>query len=104
VLVRPVSIVSPQHFVNVARQKALDFGRTEIIGPDARVTSLIQDEGQVRRNDLVVTSTATKKEVHHKHTRSFEDMFMEKPRGLFADQFEVSKGTGLRFPTLKRGS
>lgn len=87
-LVRPVSIVSTQHFVNIARQKALEFGQTEIIGPQATIGPT-RHETQVKRDDLVVTSTATHKEASHKRTSSFEDFFREKPRGLFADQFEV---------------
>ncbi|KAK9899016.1 PALP-domain-containing protein [Cystobasidium minutum MCA 4210] len=85
--VRPVSIVSTQHFVNIARQKALDYGQTEIVGPAATVGSN-RHEDQVKRDDLVITSKATHKEANHKRTSSFEDFFREKPRGLFADQFE----------------
>lgn len=88
VSVRPVSIVSTQHFVNIARQKALEFGETEIIGPQATIGPTRHEE-QVRRDDLVVTSTANRKEATHKRSSSFEDFFREKPRGLFADQFEV---------------
>lgn len=42
---------------------------------------------------MVVTSTATHKQASHKRTSSFEDFFREKPRGLFADQFEVGSET-----------
>lgn len=86
-----MSIVSTQHFVNIARQRALQFGTTVIIGPDAQADAST-NQSQVHRNDLVVTSTASQEQVSHKKTASttFEDFFREKPRGLFADQFEVS--------------
>ncbi|KAG8900244.1 hypothetical protein FRB99_006175 [Tulasnella sp. 403] len=75
--VRPSSIVDKKQFVNVARQRALDFGSTEI--------SNDQDEG--------ITVTAKAGSSDSSSGRSSFDTQIEterKPRGFFADQFEAS--------------
>lgn len=91
--VRPVSIVSTQHFVNLARKKALHFGKTELVGPEPCEDGIGGPEGS--RGDLVVTSTASENEVRHTGqsggrgiSAKITDAFAQKPRGLFADQFE----------------
>ena len=84
--VRPVSIVSRQHYVNLARHRAESFGGIEIVGPD----------GKQRRDDLVVTTRADRDEVYHQNQdkRQMWDSFEDQPRGFFADQFEVESLTG----------
>lgn len=62
---------------NVAKQRALDFGSTELTN---------QVEG------VSVSTTAAKDEVDHasRRNRRFSSSAVEnKPRGFFADQFEV---------------
>jgi cysteine synthase A len=86
--VRPVSIVSAQHFVNLARKRALEFGRTELVGPDP-VDFEGQNEKPSTRDDLIVTTQAREGEVRHLNPTAVRDAFAERPRGLFADQFEV---------------
>ncbi|KAG8925918.1 hypothetical protein FRC00_003481 [Tulasnella sp. 408] len=82
--VRPSSIVDKKQFVNVARQRALEFGNTKIADD--------QDEG------VAVSSTASSEEVDDIKARAG---MATKARGFFADQFENRsnydahfKGTG----------
>lgn len=98
---RPVSIVSTQHFVNLARKKALQFGKTELVGPEPCEDGI--DGPDSFRQDLVVTSTASETEVKHTGqsgrrgiSAKITDAFAQKPRGLFADQFEVRARGGFR--------
>ncbi|KAG8863255.1 hypothetical protein FRB96_008746 [Tulasnella sp. 330] len=81
--VRPSSIVDKKQFVNVAKQRALDFGSTEF-------------SNEV---DVSISTTATPSEVLHKSTQTSASE--KKARGFFADQFESRsnfnahyKGTG----------
>jgi len=85
--VRPVSIVSTQHFVNLARKKALEYGQTELVGPDP-VTNDATELGSASREDLVVTTKSPEGAVNHAASDASRDDFSEGARGLFADQFE----------------
>ena len=84
--VRAVSIVSSQHYVNLARRRALDHGKTELVGPDP-----IEADGQKpyseRRQDLVVSSRAD--EVDVLSLGKLTGAYADRPRAFFADQFEV---------------
>jgi cysteine synthase A len=84
--VRPVSIVSSQHFVNLARSKALAFGKTELVGPNPFD---IETEGEEAfenaREDLVVTTDMAAEDLD----LALSDNPAKQPRGLFADQFEA---------------
>lgn len=71
--VRPASIVDKKQFVNLARQRALEFGNA--INPI------------VISADTIVT-TDTKESVTDNEDPFAEDRQRQKPRGFFADQFE----------------
>ncbi|KAL7010361.1 Cysteine synthase 2 [Cystobasidiomycetes sp. EMM_F5] len=90
--VRPVSIVSTQHFVNLARRQALNFGKVELVGPAAVPDGHnILHSKSVRRDDLVITSSANgllHEEGEQDNAAINEDDLETRPRGLFADQFE----------------
>ncbi|KAG9006782.1 hypothetical protein FRB94_000466 [Tulasnella sp. JGI-2019a] len=86
--VRPSSIVDKKQFVNVAKQRALEFGSTKLSN---------EAEG------VSVSTTATTAEVAHKSLPRPQASLAskEEPRGFFADQFESRsnfdahyKGTG----------
>jgi len=96
-LVRPVSIVSRQHFVNLARSRALAFGTRELVGPSAHnhpgaAPSLArQDSKSDQREDLIVTTSAPVASQHDGKEQEVEwDALEKRPRGFFADQFEAS--------------
>jgi hypothetical protein len=69
--VRPVSIVSRSHYVNLARRRAQEFGKTTIVGQESQ------------GSDVVVSTKETDKEV------SKTGLDERRQRGFFADQFEV---------------
>lgn len=99
-IVRPVSIVSTQHFVNLARRQALNFGKVELVGPAAVPDGHnILHSKSVRRDDLVITSSANgllHEEGEQDNAAINEDDLETRPRGLFADQFEVRKSHSFR--------
>ncbi|KAG8980117.1 hypothetical protein FRB90_007821, partial [Tulasnella sp. 427] len=72
--VRPSSIVDKKQFVNVARQRALAFGTTEIADD--------QNEG------IAVSTKATSEGIDNFKSHAG---LTTKARGFFADQFEVSE-------------
>lgn len=74
--VRPVSIVDKRHYVNLARQRALEFGRTTITSEtgDAAVEPEATPSLLIRSQSLP--------------SPAMTDAFLDPPRGLFADQFE----------------
>nr|KIR83946.1 cysteine synthase A [Cryptococcus tetragattii IND107] len=85
--VRPASIVDQKQFVNLARKRALEFGKSEITN--------IPGHGE----EIAVSTDAEPSEINHHHL--FPSAFEYKPRGFFADQFENDsnfmahyKGTG----------
>ncbi|OWZ26431.1 cysteine synthase A [Cryptococcus neoformans] len=85
--VRPASIVDQKQFVNLARKRALEFGKSELTN--------IPGHGE----EIAVSTAAEPSEVNHHHL--FPSAFEHKPRGFFADQFENDsnfmahyKGTG----------
>lgn len=104
--VRPVPIVSREHYVHLARDRAEHFGRTELVGPHvqrhhrAGEAAADADGGggelgapgdDAPRDDLVVTTSVSDADVYHRgqgQGRAW-DRYEERPRGFFADQFEV---------------
>ncbi|KAG8961789.1 hypothetical protein FRC03_004946 [Tulasnella sp. 419] len=72
--VRPASIVDKKQFVNLAKQRALEFGDVELQND--------VEEG------FVVTTQATESEVSHQNRPDDNDEAETKARGFFADQFE----------------
>ncbi|KIY64946.1 PALP-domain-containing protein [Cylindrobasidium torrendii FP15055 ss-10] len=77
--VRPASIVDKGQFVNVARQRAMDFGRTHAEAPTDRPNVLSSTP-----STLVVSTSADDGEA----SPSDNTDFIQRPRGFFADQFE----------------
>ncbi|GAA95411.1 uncharacterized protein L969DRAFT_101530 [Mixia osmundae IAM 14324] len=89
--VRPVSIVDKQHYVNLARSRALHHGLTQLIGPDPAIdpTPAMGYRKAQPRSDEVVTTDADHDAVFHENTpKGHEDDLEKLPRGFFADQFE----------------
>ena len=75
---------------NLARQRALEFGRSDVIhGLDSSMSNEIGTEMTSSSSTVVVRSTATEAEVTNEES-SPNDQLHSKPRGFFADQFEVS--------------
>ncbi|GAA5992277.1 hypothetical protein JCM10908_000403 [Rhodotorula pacifica] len=111
--VRPVSIVDPSHYVNLARRRALEFGKRTVVAhssgdspsdtPRAVTPALIATGGK-NAPDLLITSntpTPTRPSTPGFSTPSSDfprhdelnghaerKAFRDPPRGLFADQFE----------------
>lgn len=92
--VRPVSIVDRRHYVNLARQRALEFGKghdvvrstTSASTPSATpraVTPSLESggPGAGAPPDLLVTAGSPPRS-------SSVSGYVDPPRGLFADQFE----------------
>ncbi|GAA5910870.1 hypothetical protein JCM5296_002550 [Sporobolomyces johnsonii] len=91
--VRPVSIVDRRHYVNLARLRALEFGKDTLVStssastPSAtpRAVTPSPDLNSARRGpDLLITSGSVPSESKHVDSSPYRDP----PRGLFADQFE----------------
>ncbi|GAA6056081.1 hypothetical protein JCM3770_001959 [Rhodotorula araucariae] len=91
--VRPVSIVDRRHYVNLARQRAIEFGRntvrstTSASTPSATpraVTPLPASDDAHTAPDLLVTSGPEPVGGEGDSAEGYRDP----PRGLFADQFE----------------
>ncbi|GAA5876319.1 hypothetical protein JCM1840_003615 [Sporobolomyces johnsonii] len=91
--VRPVSIVDRRHYVNLARIRALEFGKDTLVStssaatPSAtpRAVTPSPDLNSARRGpDLLITSGSVPSESKHADSSPYRDP----PRGLFADQFE----------------
>ncbi|GAA6042319.1 hypothetical protein JCM8097_003842 [Rhodosporidiobolus ruineniae] len=101
--VRPVSIVDRRHYVNLARQRALEFGKDTLISttsasspshtPRPVSPSTISTENHPAP-DLLVTSAPAPRAPTRPSTPSYgtgageADAYRDPPRGLFADQFE----------------
>lgn len=75
---------------NLAKQRALDFGRTDITHAVETSQGSILDESMADSSTFVVRSTATEDEVYGVDSSQNDDLQM-KPRGFFADQFEVRR-------------
>ncbi|GFZ42698.1 cysteine synthase [Saitozyma sp. JCM 24511] len=95
--VRPASYVDEKQFVNMARKRAREFGKTELTDG--------QHGPRPKYDDMVVSTLATEDEVDHHQPDSglagpsnlisrvrfaplIDDALERKPRGFFADQFE----------------
>ncbi|GAA5842869.1 hypothetical protein JCM11251_005832 [Rhodosporidiobolus azoricus] len=109
--VRPVSIVDRRHYVNLARQRAIEFGKETLVSttsastpsrtpravtpartpseehpaPDLLITSGPAPTSATRpsspTSSFLGTSTSTK-------NHSIGEAYRDPPRGIFADQFE----------------
>ncbi|GAA5859926.1 hypothetical protein JCM8547_004390 [Rhodosporidiobolus lusitaniae] len=105
--VRTVSIVDPRHYVNLARQRALEFGKdtlrstTSASSPSATpraVTPSLESTDSHATPDLLVTSAPAPRAPTRPSTPSPSasaaknsgraSPYRDPPRGLFADQFE----------------
>ena len=85
-VLRLADVSSPK---NLAKQRALDFGRTDVTHPTENSHhDSILDESMAESSTVIVRTTATKDEVLGKD-QSPNDELRTKPRGFFADQFEV---------------
>jgi len=83
--VRPASIVDKKQFVNLAKQRALEFGRTDmsdIIAQDDTVATIDASE-EVLSNDA--------------KSLRWEEIPKLTPRGFFADQFESESNYSAHF-------
>ncbi|GAA5905472.1 hypothetical protein JCM8208_004289 [Rhodotorula glutinis] len=116
--VRPVSIVDRRHYVNLARQRALEFGKghdvvrstTSASTPSATpraVTPSLESDGAPP--DLLVTAGSPRRRSSISGDE-VEDGYRDPPRGLFADQFENlsnlrahSEGTAVEIWTQTAG-
>ncbi|GAA5902067.1 hypothetical protein JCM6882_000182 [Rhodosporidiobolus microsporus] len=101
--VRPVSIVDRRHYVNLARQRALEFGKETLVS-----TTSASSPSQTPRSvspapastddhpapDLLITSapaptSSTRPSTPTNRTPPRDgDAYRDPPRGVFADQFE----------------
>jgi len=95
--VRPVSIVDPKHYVNLARQRALEFGHSSTTQHTIRSTTsasspsstpvsttprnVSRSNSSTRLPDLLITQD-------DEDSPNSSSGMKEHPRGLFADQFE----------------
>ncbi|BGP40994.1 Cysteine synthase 2 [Rhodotorula kratochvilovae] len=100
--VRPVSIVDRRHYVNLARQRALEFGRSTVRSttsastPSATpraVTPLPMSDDAHTAPDLLVTSGPEPSASENggaggDSSAGGGEGYRDPPRGLFADQFE----------------
>jgi cysteine synthase A len=105
--VRPVSIVDRSHYVNLARRRALEFGKRTVVAHSSgdspsdtprATTPMSIAAGGKNAPDLLVTSntpTPTRPSTPGTTTpssaalsRSVGQTYRDPPRGLFADQFE----------------
>ncbi|EGO00389.1 hypothetical protein SERLA73DRAFT_53570 [Serpula lacrymans var. lacrymans S7.3] len=87
--VRPASIVDKKQFVNMARQAAVNFGRTDLVESidEAHSTHLLATSSP----SVVVTTTSKHVQVVDGATQADDlrdEDLVTKPRGFFADQFE----------------
>ncbi|KAH7920617.1 PALP-domain-containing protein [Leucogyrophana mollusca] len=84
--VRPASIVDKKQYVNMARQAAVRFGRTDIASSieDAQANH----ELPTGSPSVVVTTTSTHVQVDDSAEDPQDEELLTKPRGFFADQFE----------------
>lgn len=85
-IVRPVAIVSTKHYVNLARERAKRFGRTELVGPEPDNKEVPEESvlAESPRDDLVVMVDSVPAQ-----DLDDDDDSESRPRGFFADQFEV---------------
>ncbi|KAH8118936.1 PALP-domain-containing protein [Phellopilus nigrolimitatus] len=84
--VRPASIVDKKQFVNLAKQYALEYGRSDVVLSLEASTATV-DSSLSSSSAIVVRSAATEAEVMGRDA-SPNDELQTKPRGFFADQFE----------------
>ena len=84
--VRPVPIVSRQHYVNLARSAAEKFGQVELVGPHQIPHHSTYEKPL---DDVIVTTKAQMSDTLHNGQQTKWDSLESAPRGFFADQFEV---------------
>ncbi|EJU05844.1 cysteine synthase [Dacryopinax primogenitus] len=81
--VRPASIVDQKQFVNLARQRALSFGRTKL--PQKSLLDAMATPTPPGEDIVVASQVSTEDALHEAGARLALE---ESPRGFFADQFE----------------
>lgn len=98
--VRPVSIVDRRHYVNLARQRAMEFGKQTVVSTTSgdtpsqtprSVTPAPLSSSSRKAPDLLVTSRTPPRPSTPSTDASTLQPFMpyrDPPRGVFADQFE----------------
>lgn len=110
----PARPIRQIQFVNVARTRAEEFGRTELVGPHAPVhfgggggddgddvstdPSSAHVKHETRRSDLVVTTLAERRDVDGDGAEEDPDELETRPRGFFADQVRAIEGNRIVRP------
>ena len=82
---------------NLARQRAQEFGKTDLVHT-LELSASFKQERDHEPSDVVVTTEATKAEAESKNVgRNLGnvDDLKTRPRGFFADQFEVCTSASL---------
>ncbi|KAH6914416.1 tryptophan synthase beta subunit-like PLP-dependent enzyme [Coprinopsis sp. MPI-PUGE-AT-0042] len=85
--VRPASIVDKKQFVNLARQRASQFGQPDAIDTSVKVPNGHHRNLENASHSMLVSTTSNQVDFDHEGWQNDED-FLSKPRGFFADQFE----------------
>lgn len=85
--VRPASIVDKKQFVNLARQRASQFGQPDAIDTSVKVPNGYHRNLENASHSMLVSTTANQVDFDHEGWQNHEE-FLSKPRGFFADQFE----------------
>ena len=83
---------------NLAKQRAREFGRTDVI-ETLKPSAAVQNNSASSTSAVVVTSKANEVELGRANPHS-SDALESRPRGFFADQFEVSHVYIGRLPEL----
>ncbi|KAL7337641.1 tryptophan synthase beta subunit-like PLP-dependent enzyme [Rhodotorula toruloides] len=98
--VRPVSIVDRRHYVNLARQRALEFGKQTVVSTTSgdtpsqtprSVTPAPSSSSSRNAPDMLVTSrTPPRSSTPSTDASTLQPFtpYRDPPRGVFADQFE----------------
>ncbi|TFK25206.1 PALP-domain-containing protein [Coprinopsis marcescibilis] len=88
--VRPASIVDKKQFVNLAKQRASQFGQTPTMenGTAPKVRLPNSHRGLESASHSVLVSTTADNVDFENDTWKYDQEFLTKPRGFFADQFE----------------
>ncbi|PPQ95342.1 hypothetical protein CVT26_008187 [Gymnopilus dilepis] len=97
VRVRPASIVDKKQYVNLARERAIRFGRPDKIDESNQVAKLSSSHTfHSPSNSVLVTEAPHHTEIEGEEWRETE-IDPSQPRGFFADQFENSSNFKAHF-------
>lgn len=80
---------------NLARQRAREFGKTDLVHALESPLAVRNSSSYFEPDDIVVTTEASEAEAESS-APSRKDDLKDKPRGFFADQFEVCLFTWTR--------